>query len=46
LIVTKAGLWLDPGTMFGEEGKGFQRVNLACPRSMLQKALEQLEKAI
>ena len=42
LIEEKAGLWLDPGTMFGEEGKGFQRINIACPRSILQKALEQL----
>lgn len=46
LIVKKAGLWLDGGTMFGEEGKGFQRVNAACPRSVLTQALEQLRKAI
>lgn len=46
LILEKAGLWLDHGSMFGEEGEGFQRINIACPRSVLQKALEQLEKAI
>ncbi|MDU7338137.1 MAG: MalY/PatB family protein [Clostridium sp.] len=46
LILEKAGLWLDNGSMFGEEGEGFQRINIACPRSVLQKALEQLEKAI
>lgn len=44
-IVHKAGLWLDGGTMFGESGEGFQRVNIACPRSTLTKALEQLEAA-
>lgn len=46
LIVNKAGLWLDNGTMFGEEGLGFQRINAACPRATLEKALKQLKKAI
>ncbi len=46
LIVEKAKLWLDGGTMFGEEGSGFQRVNIACPRDLLHKALLLLEKAV
>lgn len=46
LIVHKAGLWLDQGTMFGDEGQGFQRVNAACPRSTLETALKKLEKAV
>lgn len=46
LIVQKAGLWLDDGSIFGEEGKGFQRINAACPRATLKKALEKLEKAV
>lgn len=46
LIVKKAGLWLDKGTIFGAGGVGFQRINIACPRSILEKALGQLEKAI
>ena len=45
LIVHRAGLWLDPGTMFGTGGEGFQRINIACPASVLQNALEKLEKA-
>jgi len=44
-IIDKAGLWLDQGTMFGDDGRGFERVNIACPRSILQQALERLEKA-
>ncbi len=44
-ITKKAGLWLDGGTMFGEEGKGFQRLNMACPRATLKQAMERLEKA-
>ncbi len=46
LIIHKAKLWLDGGLMFGEEGAGFQRVNIACPREILEKAFMQLEKAI
>ncbi|HUZ17411.1 MAG TPA: aminotransferase, partial [Spirochaetia bacterium] len=36
------GLWLDDGPMFGTGGQGFQRVNIACPRSTLTKALEKI----
>ncbi|MCM1125879.1 MAG: pyridoxal phosphate-dependent aminotransferase [Lachnospiraceae bacterium] len=46
LIAQKAGLWLDAGTMFGDDGRGFQRVNAACPRSILETALCQLAKAV
>ena len=42
--INGAKLWLDSGTMFGEEGKGFQRINIACPRSVLAEALEHLAK--
>lgn len=31
---------------FGTGGDGFERFNVACPRSILQQALEQLETAI
>lgn len=46
LISNSARLWLDNGLMFGEEGRGFQRINIACPRQILTRAFEQLEKAI
>jgi len=46
LFLKKAKLWLDDGTMFGTGGSGFMRINIACPRSLLIKALEQLENAI
>lgn len=46
LIVKKANLWLDKGTMFGPEGKGFQRINIACQKATLEKALINLTKAI
>ncbi|MGN1148641.1 MAG: MalY/PatB family protein [Lachnospiraceae bacterium] len=46
LIVNKAGLWLDSGAMFGPDGEGFERINIACPRKTLEKAFSQLKDAI
>jgi cystathionine beta-lyase len=39
-----AGLWLDGGSIFGKDGEGFQRINIACPRETLKTALERIEK--
>ncbi len=46
LFVEKAHLALNDGAMFGIEGEGFMRLNVALPREMLKQALLQLEKAI
>ncbi|MDR0839533.1 MAG: pyridoxal phosphate-dependent aminotransferase [Oscillospiraceae bacterium] len=46
LIVDRAKLWLDGGHIFGSDGEGFERFNIACPRSVLREALERLERAI
>lgn len=46
LIEKKARLWLDCGAMFGPDGEGFERINAACPRAILKKALEQLAGAV
>jgi cystathionine beta-lyase len=43
-VTEGAGLWLDGGTMFGQEGEGFQRVNIACPRATLLEALDRLAR--
>lgn len=45
IIIEKANLWLDSGTIFGKEGEGFQRINIATPRKNLEVALENLKKA-
>lgn len=45
-IIYKARLWLDSGKIFGESGRGFQRINVACPRSVLLEALNRIQKAI
>lgn len=46
LIVNEANLWLDMGNMFGEEGKGFARVNIASSASVIKKAMEDLARAV
>ena len=39
-----AKVWLNPGTMYGKEsGKGYIRLNLACPRSLLLEALNRIK---
>ena len=45
-MVNKANLWLNSGTSFGSEGLHFQRLNFACPRITLEKALSNLKKAV
>lgn len=45
-MVQSAKLWLDGGSMFGTKSNQFQRINIASPRNIIQKAMEQLEKAV
>ena len=44
-LLRKAKVWLDEGLKFGQGGQGFQRLNLACPRGLLEEALERIVKA-
>ncbi|MCM1133734.1 MAG: pyridoxal phosphate-dependent aminotransferase, partial [Ruminococcus flavefaciens] len=46
IIIHRAKLWLDSGKIFGECGAGFQRINVACPRSILQEALDRIRDVI
>lgn len=46
LVEHDAKLWLDMGTMFGPEGAGFVRVNLASPKAMIEDACGRLERAV
>ncbi|MDR0507472.1 MAG: PatB family C-S lyase [Dysgonamonadaceae bacterium] len=46
LFVNKAGLALNSGEMFGKEGIGFMRMNIACPKTVLEKALERLVRCM
>ena len=44
--VEKAGVAFGEGTDFGIGGNGFLRLNAACPRSVIEKALTQMEQAV
>ena len=46
LMLDKARIFPDEGFIFGPEGDGFERINIACPRSILQDALERIRRAI
>lgn len=45
-MLEKAGVAFDEGYIFGQGGGGFERINIACPRSILKEALERIEKAV
>lgn len=45
-MLEKAGLYLDNGEMFGPRGRGFQRINLACAKVTIEKALERFKNAV
>lgn len=42
VLLDEAGVWLNQGHTFGEQSSGFVRLNVACPRGRLAKALERL----
>ena len=45
-FLKKAGVLFDEGPHFGEALAGFERMNLACPRSVLEKAIGRIERAV
>ena len=45
-IKKEARVALNNGIMFGEGGDGFQRINLACPRSLLEEGLKRIKEAL
>ncbi|MBR6293507.1 MAG: pyridoxal phosphate-dependent aminotransferase [Lachnospiraceae bacterium] len=44
-IIYEAKLWLDSGKIFGKTGTGFQRINVAVPRSTVVECLERIKAA-
>jgi cystathionine beta-lyase len=45
-MLHEAKLWLNQGYIFGSEGEGFVRINIACQRSTVEEAMKRLEKAV
>ena len=46
ILIEKAKVGLSDGRMFGRGGDGFQRLNIACPRVVLENALNQINRAL
>lgn len=42
----EARVYFDEGVMFGDAGAGFERVNLACPKSILTEVLDRMGEAL
>lgn len=45
-FVEAAGVGLNPGVSFGEQGAGFMRLNIGCPRSVLEAVIARIEAAL
>ena len=45
-LTREARLWLNAGAMYGKEGEGFMRWNIACPRAILAEGLERFKDFI
>lgn len=45
-FMEKAKVWFDEGYIFGSGGESFQRINIACPRTILEEALRRLQIAL
>jgi len=46
LMLEEARVYLDQGYIFGPEGEGFERINIACPRAILVEAMERIRRAV
>lgn len=46
LCLEQARVYFDEGCIFGPEGEGFQRMNIACPRSLLAEALDRIRDTV
>lgn len=46
LMLYKANVALDDGIFFGEAGGQYQRINVACPRTILREALDKIKFAM
>ena len=45
-MIKKAKVGFNDGIMFGSKGEGYQRINVACPRSILKDGLDRIKEAL
>ena len=46
LLIEKANVLLEGGSVFGPEGAGFQRINVACPQEILERGLTRIARVL
>lgn len=46
ILLKEGKVWLDEGYIFGEAGEGFERINIACPRSVLEEGLNRIRDSL
>lgn len=45
-LLEKGKIGLNDGLCFGEDGRGFRRMNIGCPRSILEEGLQRIKAAL
>ena len=45
-LLEKEKLWVNAGSLYGEAGEGFIRLNIACPRQVLAEGLARLRRGL
>ena len=45
-LLEKGKLWVNKGSLYGETGEGFIRINIACPRQQLIEGLNRLRRVL
>ena len=45
-LLEKVKIWVNEGSLYGEAGEGFIRINIACPRQQLIEGLNRLRRAL
>ena len=46
ILLEDEKLWVNEGSMYGEAGEGFIRLNIACPRQVLIDGLDRLKRGL
>jgi len=46
ILLKAEKLWINEGSMYGEAGEGFIRINMACPRQILIDGLNRLKRGL
>jgi cystathionine beta-lyase len=45
-LLNEGKLWINEGTMYGANGNGFLRINIACPRALLSEGLSRMKRIL